>query len=279
MSSNTLTVLDKLLEQFEGVSKQSIQKWITQKRVFLNGKLVYRKDEVINDDDELTLGKKKNFELPFEILYSDSYIVVVNKPAGMLSVASLDPLERNVHKYLKRFLNSEKVAPLHRLDKEVAGPLIFVKNQKSFDTFKELFLTRAIEREYRAITMGPMKEDKGTIENYLKEGEGYKVYSCQPGDGKKAITHFEVIKKTGEYSFVNIRLETGRKNQIRVHLSDLKNPIVGDKKYGCAHPRFKGLALYAHKLSFTHPITKKKMVFESVPPFIFNRFLKFSKLI
>lgn len=271
------TVLDKLNELFPESSKQSLLKWIKQGRVQVNDKTVKRKDLLIQKEDSVSLLKRKNFDLPFEILYSDSYIVVVDKPAGMLSVASLDPAERNVHKYLKNFLKSEKVAPLHRLDKEVAGPLIFVKNQKSFDLFKNLFLSRSITREYRALVMGSINQDFGTFESYLKEKEGYKVYSCDSYEGKKAITHFEVIEKNPDYSYLKIKLETGRKNQIRVHLSDAKHPIVGDKKYGFSHPQFKGLALYAHKLSFIHPITKKEMVFESKPPFNFRRLLQIAR--
>jgi len=278
MEKNSQTILEKLKELFPDTSKQSLQKWVKQGRIYLNDKLVKRGDTETQPGDEVVLGKKKNFELPFEILYSDPYIVVVDKPAGMLSVASLDPIERNVHKYLKRYLKSEKVAPLHRLDKEVSGPLIFVKNQKSFDVFKDLFITRTIHREYRAVVMGLVKEESGTIESYLKEGDGYKVFKTDAANGKKAITHFEVLEKNPEYSFLKIKLETGRKNQIRVHLADANHPIVGDKKYGFAHPYFKGLALYAHKLSFKHPITGKEMLFETKPPFHFNRLLNITKL-
>lgn len=273
------TVLDALKKLYPDSSNQSLDKWIRQGRVLINGKLAKRKNQILESSDQLTLTRKKNFKIPFEILYSDPYIIVVNKPANLLSVASLDPSEKSVHQYLKDFLKSEKIAPLHRLDKEVAGPLIFVKNNSSFDLFKDLFLTRSIHREYRAIVCGHLSKPKGTFESFLKEGKGYVVCSTSEEEGKKAVTHYEVIQESENYSLLKINLETGRKNQIRVHLYENHTPILGDKKYGDVRPGFKGLALYAHSLSFTHPVTGKEMYFESSPPFIFNRAFAYTKLL
>lgn len=272
------TVLESLKKLYPDSSNQSLDKWIRQGRVLINGKQAKKKSQLLRASDQLTLTKKKNFKIPFEIFYSDPHIIVVDKPANLLSVASLDPTEKSVHKYLKNYLKSEKIAPLHRLDKEVAGPLIFVKNKSSFDLFKDLFLTRSIHREYRAIVCGHLSKPKGTFESFLKEGKGYKVSSTSEDEGKKAITHYEVLSESEHYSLLKIKLETGRKNQIRVHLYENQTPILGDKKYGDVRPSFKGLALYAHSLSFVHPVTNKEMHFESLPPFIFNRAFAYTKL-
>ena len=179
-----------------------------------------------------------------------------------------------MHGYLKKFFRAEKVAPLHRLDKEVAGPLIFVKNQKSFDLYKNLFVRHEIHREYRAIVHGSFVEKSGTYDSYLAEGNAYRMYETSSLEGKRAITHYEVIDQNEDYSLIKLKLHTGRKNQIRVHLSSAGHAIIGDTKYGAEPVGGNAIALYAHHLEFTHPVSKKRMSFRNKPPFMFSRLLK-----
>ncbi len=273
-----IPIKDALQTLFPEASKQSIQKWLKQGRVLVNQQRVRRGDVLIDDVKSVELLKKKKaFDIPFEILYSDAHIIVVDKPAGLLSVASLDTSEKNVHRFLKRSFKSEKIAPLHRLDKEVAGPLIFVKTQKSFDLFKDLFTKREIHREYRALVKGRVP-NKGTLTSYLKENIRYHVYETSESSGKKAITHYELIEQNQEYSEIKLVLESGRKNQIRVQLASAGYPILGDDRYGFAVPHIKGIALYAHSLEFKHPISKKQMHFKSEPPFAYKKLVNFGRL-
>lgn len=279
MTLESKTLFEKLVLDYPETSKQSIRKWLKHGRVLVNDRVAKKGDIPLRSQDEVSLAKKRSLDLPFDILYTDSDIVVVQKPANFLSVASLDPLEPSIHGCLKKALNSELITPLHRLDKEVSGPLIFVKNQKKFDLFKNLFLERKIKREYRAIVHGRMEKKSGTIDSYLKQGGAYKMYSSDdPQKGKRAITYYEVLDQNEEYTFLKITLETGRKNQIRVHLSSFGHPIVGDDKYGQQIDRKKAIALYAHSLNFIHPITGKEMTFDGEVPPIFKHLLKKAKL-
>lgn len=274
------TLLDRLVVAYPDTSKQSLRKWIKQGRVLCNDRVMHRGDAILQAEDVIALDKKKVIDLPFKMLYQDSDIIVVDKPAGMLSVASLDPSEKNVHEFLKRMNKREKnrvetITPLHRLDKEVAGPLIFVKNQNVLQAFKNLFTEQKIHREYRAIVHYNLEKKKGTLRSYLKESDSYRVSETPLATGKESITHYEVLKETSDFSLLRITLQTGRKNQIRVHLSGAGHPIVGDVKYG-AEPLLldKAIALYADHLEFIHPITHKKMYFQSEPPFVFRHLLK-----
>lgn len=273
MKTNKQTIFELLCEKFPESSKQSIQKWLKQGRVVVQNRVIKKKDQLIDVSEEIILDKKKNFELPFELRYVDAFIAVIEKPIGMLSVASLDPRERNVHQYLKNYFKPDKILPVHRLDKEVAGPLIYVKNQEAYQPFKDLFAKRQIHREYRAIVRGKMKEKQGIIERNIVDDGKYKVHISHNHRGIKAITHYQVIAETDEFSLLKIVLQTGKRNQIRVHLSEEGHPIVGDVKYGSDQSQFKGIALYAHKLEFVHPMINKKMSFESKTPFLFKKFL------
>ncbi len=279
MNNSQKTLFDRLIMEYPDASKQSIRKWLKHGRVLLNEKVVRKSDVMTQNLDKVILSKKKLDNLPFEILYFDADIVVADKPAGMLSVASLDPSEKHVHGYLKKHFKSEKLAPLHRLDKEVGGPLIFVKNQKSFDLYKNLFVRHEIKREYRAIVHRGFETDSGSYDSYLKEGNSYRMYETSPNEGKRAITHYQVINQNDEYAFIKLQLHTGRKNQIRVHLSTDGHSIVGDVKYGAESISGNAIALYGHHLEFIHPVTKKLMRFKSRPPFIFDRLLKKAHLL
>ncbi|MCH9633055.1 MAG: Ribosomal large subunit pseudouridine synthase D [Chlamydiae bacterium] len=274
MNKTDQTVFERLIIEFPEASKQSIRKWLKHGRVLVNEKVVKFSNVITRSEDKVSLTKKKLDNLPFEILYSDADIVVADKPAGMLSVASLDPTEKHVHGFLKKFFKAEKIAPLHRLDKEVAGPLIFVKNQKSFDLYKNLFVKHEIHREYRAIVHRPFEEKSGTFDSHLAEGAAYRMYETSSREGKRAITHYEVIDQNEDYALIKLNLHTGRKNQIRVHLSSANHAIIGDVKYGAEPIGGSAIALYAHHLEFIHPVSNKRMSFRSKPPFMFSRILK-----
>ncbi len=252
------TVLDALRENYPENSKSSLLKWFYHGRIALNGKTLKKPHFPYPEGGELSLLKKEEHKLPFPIVYEDDHLLVLNKPHNLLSVPGADLSEKNVFSMLKEHYGSGKIYPVHRLDKEVSGLLMFAKSQKAFLRLKEEFSEHLIEREYLALVKGNLPEEKGTWKSYLKEGKDYKVRSSTH-EGKEAVSHYEVIDKDAKVSFLWLTLETGRKNQLRVHARDAGHPILGDAKYGGFSSSGKPIALHAYLLRFTHPVTGEEI--------------------
>jgi tRNA pseudouridine32 synthase/23S rRNA pseudouridine746 synthase/23S rRNA pseudouridine1911/1915/1917 synthase len=219
-----------------------------------------------------------------EILYEDDDIIVVDKPAGLLTVATPTEKTRNTHYILTDYVRKgcvksrNRVFTVHRLDQWTSGVLIFAKSEKVKMHLQEQW--PQTEKKYLAIVHGRLKQKEGIISSYLAENKAYVVYSTTDASkGKLAHTAYKVLKETGQpaesgFSLLEVGLPTGRKNQIRVHLADKGHPIVGDRKYGKADDGCKRLALHAKSISFKHPTTGKQMTFESKPPSYFNNLMK-----
>ena len=208
----------------------------------------------------------------FPILYEDDDLVVVEKPSGLLSVSAAFEKEETAHALLKVHFYPRKVYIVHRLDQDTSGVMLFALNEVSCEKLKAQFEAHAIERAYTAIVEGHVDKLSGTWESYQFEDKQYKVHETdEAGKGRLAITHFKTLAATKRYSLLQFRLETGRKNQIRVHCAAADHPIAGDKKYGAKTNPLKRLSLHAHLLAFQHPISRKKMHFEAPPPEPFSR--------
>ena len=199
-----------------------------------------------------------------KILYEDKYIIVINKPHNLLTVATDKEKDKTlysyVYDYLKKKNKNNKVFIVHRLDKDTSGIIIFAKEEKSkfflqdnWDKFK---------RDYVAVVYGKVEKDKGILKSYLKETKTHITYSVKDNDGSLAITEYEKILENRKYTMLSLNLKTGKKNQIRVQLADLGNPIVGDKKYGIKKDPIRQMALIANKIEFVHPHTKEKIVID-----------------
>ena len=197
-----------------------------------------------------------------DIIYEDKYIIIINKPYKLLTVGNDkerdNTLYHKVSLYLKRKNKSNKVFIVHRLDYDTSGLIIFAKDSKTKMILQENW--NNVIRKYMAIVNGKMEKDKDTLKSFLKETKTNLVYSTNK-DGKLAITNYKTILRTDKYSLLDIMIETGRKNQIRVQLSDINHSIVGDKKYGLKGS-FKRMYLHAYYLKFIHPITKENLEFE-----------------
>ncbi len=218
---------------------------------------------------------KKHQPKGLEILYEDKDIIVVDKINGLLSVGTEKNKQNSAHFYLNNYVkkgnprSKERVFIVHRLDRDTSGILVFAKTEKAKFYLQENW--SKFRKKYVAVVLGNFKEKEGVIESYLAENKMYKVYSI--GDstiGKLAKTGYKVIKETDKYSLLEIDLFTGRKNQIRVHLSEKKHPVVGDKVYGKSDKTFKRLALHSYLLTIIHPYTQKEMTFETEIPQSFN---------
>lgn len=208
-----------------------------------------------------------------KILYEDRDIIVIDKDPGLLSVKTEKEKEKTAHQLLTNYVrkgNSKariNLFVVHRLDRNTSGVLIFAKSMEVREKFADQW--KNVKKKYVALVSGHFKEKSGIIESYLADGDDYKVRSVKnPKDGKFARTKYKVIKESGDYSLLEIDLLTGKKNQIRVHLSENNHPIAGDTKYGS---KVKGrLALHAHSIKFKHPFNNEEMMFEAKCPNFFN---------
>ena len=211
-----------------------------------------------------------------DILYEDKFLIIVNKPNNLLTVSTLKEKERTlfhyVFDYLKQKNKNNKVFIVHRLDKDTSGIVVFAKDEKSKFFLQENW--DKFKRGYVAIVNGKLKNEKGVLKSYLKETKTFFTYSVKNKDGKLAITEYEKILENKNYTCLSLNLKTGRKNQIRVQLADIGNPIVGDKKYGIKKDPIRRMALVANYLELIHPKTNQKLVIDIDIPNSFINLVK-----
>ena len=270
------TLLAWLLKTSGSQSRKSVKNLLKHGAVSVNGVATTKFDYALHPGDKVSTGgaraaSAKNVlaRARIEIVHEDESIVVINKPAGLLSMATetcrMDTAYFRLNEYLKERSPSrpERIFIVHRLDQETSGLLLFAKMESIKRTLQDNW--ENVEKIYQAIVEGAPVPPQGTVRSHLTESKTLKVLSGEKTrHSQEAITHYRVAQTRGPYALVEVKLETGRKNQIRVHMSDLGHPIVGDQKYGAKTNPAKRLALHAQQLSFTHPASGKRMVF-SVP--------------
>jgi len=210
------------------------------------------------------------------ILHEDRDIIVVEKPCGLLTIGTDRDKSRTVHTILNEYVRKgdprsrNRVYIVHRLDRETSGILILAKSETAKIYLQEHWQDN--DKRYLAVAHGKLAEKSGTISSYLAENSAFTVYSTDnPALGKLSHTQYAVLKEARGFSMLEIRLLTGRKHQIRVHLSEKGHPVVGDRKYGKAHDAHGTLALHARSLSFAHPVSGKRLTFETRIPDYFIR--------
>lgn len=253
-------------------SKSTLRSWLKEKRVTLDGKSVKVGSTLVAPGQVVEIeSKKKMIPGKIEILYEDRDLVVVNKPAGLLSVAAAFETVHTVHGFLKKKYRPKKVHVVHRLDQETSGVMLFALSEAGWEGLKKMFEEHVMERRYCAVVEGHLDEPKGTWQSHLYEDKNYVVHTTNdPLRGRLAITHYSVVAASRRYTRLDLRLETGRKNQIRVHCQGAGVPVVGDKKYGAESNPLNRLGLHAYLIAFAHPVTGKAMRFEAPIP---KRFL------
>jgi RluA family pseudouridine synthase len=211
-----------------------------------------------------------------EVIAEDDSIIVVNKPAGLLTMATETEKTRTAYAILRAYLNNkkhpEKLFIVHRLDREASGLVVFAKSPESKERLQDQFKDHSAGRRYVAVVEGRVKEDAFTVRTNLAENAVYRVYSTPNRKlGRPAVTHVKVLKKNSKTTFVEVLLETGRKHQIRVHLAERGHPIVGDKAYGSTLNPIRRLALHGVQLEFRHPVSGEKKTLRSNWPKEFDR--------
>ena len=270
INHDNVTLLKSISNFKNDLSNKTIKNYIKNGMVKVNNGVITNSSFLLSDNDkiEITYSKKKINDYNLDILYEDDYLIAINKPSGLLSISNDKEKEitayRMVSDYVKK--NDRKyIFVVHRLDQDTSGILLFCKDEKIRDRMQDNWNTIVKKRGYVAIVDGKMT-GSGTIHTYLLENRNQFIYSSKNNKGKEAITHYSSLKNNNSYSLVQVFIDTGRRNQIRVHLSERGYPIVGDKKYKCKTNPIKRLCLHANILEFIHPVTKKIIHLESEIP-------------
>lgn len=264
-------LMDYLLQNYNRTKAKNLLKY---KEVQVNGKIITQYDYALKIGDHITISKSVPSSLPFDIIYEDHECIVINKPSGLLSERTAKESKRTAYMMVKNYVNKkhEQLYLVHRLDQDTSGVLMFVKDKKLYEYLTHHWNACVTTRSYYAVVEGKMN-GSGTIDNYLAESRGQEVYITKKG-GQRAITHYQTIVSSKQCSLVHVLIDTGRKNQIRVHMASLHHPIMGDKKYGARSNALKRLALHADTFSFIHPFTHKEMTFTTDIPESFEKVVK-----
>lgn len=277
-------LMEFLLTEVRDAKRNDVKKWLKYGQVMLNGAVTHAFDAPVAPESEIRINFSRAWpqfrHRDIKIIYEDDDVIVINKGYGMLSVATHSKKrEENaydiVRNYVKNVDARNKLWVVHRLDRHTTGLMMFAKSEKAHDVLRHNWNNLILERNYVAVLEGYLEQDRGFMKSYLAENARHEVYSTdEPGEGRLAVTHFDVIGRGGGYTLANFSLDTGRKNQIRVHASDMGHPIAGDRKYGAVTNPINRLALHAQTLRFAHPITKKDMNFKCDVPKAFFAVLK-----
>lgn len=268
-----MSLVDALAHLAPKSSKTTLREWIREGRVLVDGAIERKQPTKLQPGQTVSLGPKVRFlESGVRLLYEDKDLLAIEKPRGLLSVASNFEKGDTAHGVLKRAYKPNQVHVVHRLDQDTSGVMLFALSEAGRDGLKDLFLTHDLQRQYIAIVEGHLEEKQGTWTSYLYEDPLYKVHETDdPSKGQIAITHYQVEATSRKCSRLRLTLETGRKNQIRVHCQKAGHPIVGDAKYGAKTNPINRLALHSARLELFHPITGKKLVFISNVPEAFKK--------
>lgn len=272
-------LLSFLLNHISHMGRNSIKSVLARGQVSVNGQVETAYNYLLQPGHTVTISKEKSVpEAPMvglRILHEDEDIIVIHKDAGLLSVASPQENELTAYRQLTAHVRKNnpknRIFVLHRLDRDTSGVMMFAKSEQVQQAMQTAWKDVVHERSYVALVEGSVKKTEGTISSWLKESKTLKMYSSPyPNDGQHAVTHYKVLQSNRKLSLLEVQLETGRKNQIRVHMEDIGHPIVGDKKYGSKVKFINRLGLHARLLSFEHPATGELMRFETDIP---NSFL------
>lgn len=276
-------LLDFLLKNAGNKSRTKIKATLRGQGIKVNGRITTQFDYQLKPGMKVSISKAKRdgqqlVSRYVKLVYEDRHIVVIEKAEGILSMAA-GHSSLNVKSVLDDYFHKSHqrctAHVVHRLDRETSGLMIYAKDMDTEQILEHNWHDIVYDRRYVAVVSGEIEDDGGTIANWLKDNKAYVTYSSPVDNGGKyAITHFHVLARTTEHSLVEYRLETGRKNQIRVHSADMGHPVCGDMKYGNGDDPLHRLCLHAYRLDFYHPITGSRMEFETPIPPAFNRLFK-----
>lgn len=276
-----IELLPFLFKVMPNRSRNSVKSILKRKQVAIDGRTssqfndllkVGQKVNILTNEAARRLGRLDGVS----ILHEDDALIVIYKNAGVLSMASKSPKDRNAYRQLTDYVKfehpSNRIFIVHRLDRDTSGVMIYAKTESVKEKLQKNWHQTVKTRAYTALVEGDIPVDSDTIKSWLNETKTHRVYSTDyDKGGKHAITHFNKINGNNDYSLLDVELETGRKNQIRVHMQDIGHPIVGDRKYGSHKNPIHRLGLHAKTLEFIHPLTNKLVRYDAPIP---SSFLK-----
>ena len=280
--SHECELLDFLFETHPGQSKNSVKSLLTNHHVTIEGSPVSQFNLKLYKGDTVIIFKqpvRKVVRSKLPIIFEDDHIIVINKPSGLLSIASDNEKKSTAYRILSDYVQQKdkhnRVFVVHRLDEDTSGVLMIAKDKETQEKYQDNWNELVSKRGYYAIVDGILDKKQGTITSYLKKNAQNMMYSSKkPGDGQYSVTHYKVIKEKDDYSLLDVNIDSGRKNQIRVHLGDIGHNVVGDDKYGNPTNPIKRLGLHAYELDIKNPYTGKVMKFKAPIPKEFELFFK-----
>lgn len=290
---NDTTLLEYLFSKCKGESRTTVKSYLSRGQILVNGRNVTAFDFGLHKGDSLvildqaTRFRKHSGEMDtrVRIVYEDEHLIVADKRHAVLTMSTGREGEVTAYSLLTGYVRRQaaragrKTAPgeprifiVHRLDRDTSGLIIFAKDEQTQARLQDGWNENILERKYVAVVEGTPQEKSGTCTSWLNENPKSLKMTSSPVDngGKKAVTHYNTISSAGGYSLVEFELETGRKNQIRIHALEMGCPVAGDKKYGARSNPLGRLALHAQSIAFRHPWTRKMMRFDTGIPRIFK---------
>ena len=274
-------LIEFIMEKLHGISRNRAKALISNRVVLVNNAITTHPLAALKPGDVVQLDRSKHkmsfHSKDLDIVYEDPYLLVIDKHPGLLSMSN-NTRQQTVQTVLNRYLekgggrNTSHL--VHRLDRDTSGLMVYAKDIQTQQSLINGWQQLVTDRRYLALVEGELEKPVGRMQSWLTEDKRFITHSSPVDNGGKfAVTHYKTLTSSNGYSLVECELETGRKNQIRVHMSDLGHPVVGDHKYGASGDPMRRLGLHAYMLCFVHPVTGKHMKFETPVPVCFEKCL------
>lgn len=277
--SEKARLMEFLMAAMPDRNRSTVKSLLAHHQVSVDHKITTRFDHLLQPGAQVAVNWGKvqqgSPHKGLRIVFEDPFLIVVEKQPGLLSIATDKERERTAYRILsdqaRKTDPKARIFVIHRLDRDASGLMIFAKSKTVQQTLQKAWHEGVFDRVYAVVVEGTVADDNGTITSWLKENRALTMYSSPvPNGGRKAVTHYRVLKRKNNRSLLEVRPETGLKNQVRVHMKDINHSIVGDKKYGASTRPMKRLGLHARVLAFRHPLTGEELRFETPIPKAFS---------
>ena len=277
------TILEVAASFLKDHTPTKLKSMLKHNQFAVNSMPMSQYDFEVHEGDTFSVNFDQSFQVfsnpRVKLVYEDEHILVINKGYGVLSMGTDTKKDGTAYSIMREYVKYHdpraKVFIVHRLDRDTSGLMMLAKTIEAKEAMQHNWNNMVLNRKYIAVVEGEVKQQEGVVKSYLAENSQYEVYSTDdPSKGQFAVTRYKCLKATKSYSMMEVELDTGRKNQIHVHMKDLGHPIAGDRKYGAAHSPINRLALHAQTLRFVHPITRREMNFSAPIPSGFRSLVK-----
>lgn len=275
-------LLDFVISKLTDHNRTSVKKLLSHNQIAINDRPVRQFDTELHPGDTVKVNFTREFRVFYhrrmQLVYEDDDIIVVNKGYGLLSMGNDKKTDGTAYSILKDYVKwsnpMNKIFIVHRLDRDTSGLMMFAKSEEAKRRMQHNWNNMVLNRKYLAVVEGRPENDEGEIRSYLGETSEHEMFSTDdPSKGQLAVTRWKVLEEGGRYTLLEVELDTGRKNQIRIHMKTLGHPISGDRRYGAESNSIHRLALHAQTLRFVHPMTGREMSFSTPVPTSFRRLL------